>query len=95
MLSVVCLGKFFRNSLNLFEMIFVCKVSNCGLTGNIPETLWDISSLQRLKLNSNQFSGPISAKIGGLRQILDFEVGENALTGQIPIVLGRLSTLGK
>jgi len=54
-----------------------------NLTGTLPESLRDLSRLQRLLLGSNHLTGPIPA-IAGWSQIETLDLSENELSGSIP-----------
>ena len=63
------------------------------LTGEIPETLKNLNSLQSLDLSDNQLTGPIPETLGQLDNLDTLDLGDNQLTGPIPETLGNLNNL--
>ena len=64
-----------------------------GRPGPLPPDLGELTQLQVLQLNHNQFAGPIPAELGQLTQLRDLNVASNAFTGSIPPELGQLTKL--
>ncbi|KAL5566421.1 hypothetical protein UlMin_029585 [Ulmus minor] len=54
------------------------------LSGPLPSSLSNLSSVQILLLSKNQFSGPIPPSVGDLRQVLKLDLSQNLLSGEIP-----------
>lgn len=76
------------------------RVSQIVLTGNqlsgtIPPTLGDVSSLQYLWLNQNQLSGSIPPELGGLSNLKELVLAANQLSGTIPPELANLDDLNR
>ena len=69
------------------------RLSDKGLTGEIPSELGSLANLQVLHLTRNQLTGPIPAELGGLTNLSILALGGNELTGGITTELGRLSKL--
>ncbi|KAK9162079.1 hypothetical protein Syun_002981 [Stephania yunnanensis] len=69
------------------------NLSNNLLSGSLPSSLSNFTSLQILLLNGNQFSGPIPPSIGQLHQLLKLDLGRNALSSEIPPEIGDCSLL--
>ncbi|WJX21856.1 hypothetical protein P8452_11229 [Trifolium repens] len=63
-------------------------LSNNALSGPLPHSLSNFTSLQILLLSGNQFSGPIPSSIGGLNQALKLDLSRNSLSGEIPPEIG-------
>ncbi|CAI9265079.1 unnamed protein product [Lactuca saligna] len=59
------------------------------LSGTLPSSLSNFSSLQILLLTGNKFSGPIPATIGQLHQVLKLDLSGNSLSGAIPPDIGN------
>lgn len=59
------------------------------LSGTLPSSLSNFSSLQILLLAGNRFSGPIPATIGQLHQALKLDLSGNSLSGSIPPDIGN------
>ncbi|XP_008795253.2 leucine-rich repeat receptor-like serine/threonine-protein kinase BAM1 [Phoenix dactylifera] len=69
------------------------NLSNNLLSGPIPHSFSNISSLQELQLNGNRFNGPISGTIGELRRVVMLDLSHNALSGNIPPEIGNCAQL--
>ncbi|KAF2320068.1 hypothetical protein GH714_023040 [Hevea brasiliensis] len=65
------------------------NLSNNLLSGPLPFSLSNFSSLQILLLSGNQFSGPIPTSIGELQQVLMLDLSRNSLSGPIPPEIGN------
>ncbi|CAN4110738.1 unnamed protein product [Withania somnifera] len=65
------------------------NLSNNQLSGSLPFSLSNFSSLQILSLGGNQFSGPIPPSIGQLTQALKIDLSQNYLSGEIPPQMGK------
>nr|GMD11324.1 leucine-rich repeat receptor-like serine/threonine-protein kinase BAM3 [Ipomoea batatas] len=65
------------------------NLSNNQLSGALPFSLSNFTSLQILLLSGNTFSGPIPPSIGELQQALKIDLSENSLSGEIPIEIGN------
>jgi len=64
-----------------------------NLTGSIPGSLSNLSSLQQLNLMENHLIGSIPSSLGNLSQLRVLRLFENQLTGAIPASLGYLPNL--
>ncbi|KAI4296183.1 hypothetical protein L6164_036162 [Bauhinia variegata] len=64
------------------------NLSNNALSGPLPNSLSNLSSVQILLLSGNQFSGSIPPTIGKLNRILKLDISKNSLTGEIPPEIG-------
>ncbi|XVF68257.1 hypothetical protein PTKIN_Ptkin10aG0190800 [Pterospermum kingtungense] len=69
------------------------NLSNNVLSGPLPYSLSNFSSLEVLLLSGNQFSGPIPPCIGELRQVMKLDLSRNSLSGTIPPEIGNCSHL--
>ncbi|XP_060167615.1 leucine-rich repeat receptor-like serine/threonine-protein kinase BAM3 [Lycium barbarum] len=65
------------------------NLSNNQLSGSLPFSLSNFTSLQILSLGGNQFSGPIPPSIGQLSQALKIDLSQNSLYGEIPPEIGN------
>ncbi|KAH6762585.1 Leucine-rich receptor-like protein kinase family protein [Perilla frutescens var. hirtella] len=65
------------------------NLSNNKLSGPLPFSLSNFSSLQILLLSSNNFSGTIPPSIGELHQAVKVDLSSNSLTGEIPHEIGN------
>ncbi|KAK7359467.1 hypothetical protein VNO77_01427 [Canavalia gladiata] len=67
--------------------------SNPSLSGEIPTSLGDVSSLRVLSLFQNSLQGNIPSQIGGLVGLEQLDLSYNNLSGQIPKEIGGLKSL--
>ena len=63
------------------------------LSGSIPDSLGDLTNLERLYLNHNQLSGSIPDSLGDLTSLTELRLDHNQLSGPIPDSLGDLTSL--
>jgi Leucine-rich repeat (LRR) protein len=63
------------------------------LTGTIPESYYNITSMLLLNVGANIFTGTISTQIGLLSNMLGFFTFDNFLTGTLPSEMGELAAL--
>ncbi|KAK4484211.1 hypothetical protein RD792_011433 [Penstemon davidsonii] len=98
----------FTNDLSIPEQDFLtpltkCNMSSCnllwlGLGGNflngvIPESLGNLTSLQRLEINNNKLQGSIPLNFCDLKNLYYLSLFGNKLYGQLPSCLGDLISL--
>ncbi|KVI11055.1 leucine-rich repeat receptor-like serine/threonine-protein kinase BAM3 [Cynara cardunculus var. scolymus] len=65
------------------------NLSNNQLSGYLPFSLSNFSSLQILLLAGNRFSGPIPTSIGQLHQVSKLDLSGNSISGEIPPDIGN------
>nr|GEX08814.1 leucine-rich repeat receptor-like serine/threonine-protein kinase BAM3 [Tanacetum cinerariifolium] len=65
------------------------NLSNNQLSGSLPFSLSNFSSLQILLVVGNRFTGPIPTTIGQLHEILKLDLSGNSLSGEIPPDIGN------
>ena len=65
-----------------------------SLTGNIPDALFDASSLMRLDFDGNDFQGMLPTNIGNLDDLRIFQIDDNMMTGPLPTQIGQIPELG-
>jgi Leucine-rich repeat (LRR) protein len=68
-------------------------MTNLGLKGSLPNSLFDMTDLVALYANYNSFSGTIPSSIGGLSSLDELYLYDSDLTGQIPTQIGSLTGL--
>ncbi|KAE8727225.1 proline iminopeptidase [Hibiscus syriacus] len=76
-----------------FEKLYWLYLTNCSLTGQIPEGIQNLTLLQNLELSDNKLSGPIPAGIAKLNKLWQLELYNNSLSGKLPVGLGNISNL--
>ncbi|CAL0309588.1 unnamed protein product [Lupinus luteus] len=76
------------NSSSQPDNLWQLDLSNNALSGPLPHSLSNFSSIQNLYLSGNQFSGPIPSSVGGLNQVQKLDLSRNSLSGEIPPQIG-------
>ncbi|XVF18715.1 hypothetical protein REPUB_Repub11eG0046700 [Reevesia pubescens] len=69
---------------NLSTSLLQFSATGCGLKGNIPLEIGNLSNMMLLELGNNELSGSIPTMIGGLRNIQSLHLFTNKLQGSIP-----------
>ncbi|MYA83454.1 MAG: hypothetical protein F4155_14330 [Acidimicrobiales bacterium] len=64
-----------------------------GLSGELPESIGQLTYLRRLDLADNGLHGEIPRGIGGLRSLRELDLQNNRLYRQIPAEIGKLTHL--
>ncbi|KAI3412583.1 Protein kinase domain-containing protein, partial [Psidium guajava] len=70
-------------------MLNELNLSDNLLSGPLPSSLSNFSSLQILLISGNQFSGPLPGFTGDLRQVVKLNLRQNFLSGEIPPDIGN------
>lgn len=78
---------------NISDSLQQLDLALCDLSGHIPATLANLSSLILLSLAKNKFSGQIPASIGKLERLQVFHLNRNELRGSIPSEICQLQSL--
>ncbi|XWS67551.1 hypothetical protein CRYUN_Cryun04dG0015900 [Craigia yunnanensis] len=78
--------------LNL-EKLYWLYLTNCRITGQIPEGIQNPTQLQNLELSDNRLSVPIPAGIVKLNKLRQLELYNNLLSGKFPVGFGNLTSL--
>ena len=68
-------------------------LSDLGLSGEIPQEIGTLDSLEFLWLEDNQLTGPIPTEIGNLSKLKYLIMHYNQLSDSIPSEIGNLSNL--
>jgi Leucine-rich repeat (LRR) protein len=64
-----------------------------NLSGTIPSSIGNLTSLTLLFLRSNNLTGSIPSSIGNLTNLTGLDLADNQLTGSIPSSIGNLTNL--
>ena len=69
----------------------------CNMRGQLPSSLFQLSSLKELVLHGNKLSGTVPESIGQLSNLEKLGLGGNEFTGRLPVSdllkLSQLSTM--
>lgn len=68
-------------------------ITDCHLTGTLPDEIFDMGRLEGLYIAYNSFYGTISTKIGQLRNLKELFAFDNDFSGTIPTEIGKLTSL--
>lgn len=63
------------------------------LDGPIPQSLYNVKTLQQLDLNDNQMTGQLSANVANWEKMTFLQLDNNLFSGNIPPQLGSLDRL--
>lgn len=64
-------------------------------TGPIPQSLYNVRSLQQLDLNDNQMTGTISSNVANWNRMTFLQLNNNSFNGNIPPQVGSLNRLSE
>ncbi|XVE48656.1 hypothetical protein DITRI_Ditri01bG0019600 [Diplodiscus trichospermus] len=78
--------------LNL-KKLYRLYLTNCSITGQIPEGIQNLTQLENLEISDNRLSGPIPAGIVKLNKLWQLELYNNSLSGKFPVGFGNLTSL--
>ena len=76
-----------------YDLVNEFTLSDLGLSGEIPQEIGTLDSLEILWLEDNQLTGPIPAGIGNLEHLKYLILHHNQISGSIPPEIGNLATL--
>jgi Leucine-rich repeat (LRR) protein len=81
-----------QNVSGTLEQLVLSSVS--AFSGStLPSVLWNMTNLQRLILDYDNFLGPIPTDIGNLTNLVAFSASVNELTGSLPETLSMMTDL--
>ena len=76
-----------------YDLVNEFTLSDLGLSGEIPQEIGTLDSLEFLWLEDNQLTGPIPSEIGNLSKLKYLIMHHNSLSDSIPSEIGNLSNL--
>ena len=76
-----------------YDLVNEFTLSDLGLSGEIPQEIGTLDSLEILWLEDNQLTGPIPTEIGNLSKLKYLIMHHNSVSGSIPSEIGNLSSL--
>ncbi|XP_031261200.1 probable LRR receptor-like serine/threonine-protein kinase At2g16250 isoform X2 [Pistacia vera] len=74
-----------------FPALQVLDLRSCSVSGSIPGSLGNLSSVNLVYLSGNSLAGRLPATLGQLKELSVLDLSRNLLTGSIP----NISSLGK
>ncbi|XP_050109735.1 receptor-like protein EIX1 isoform X1 [Malus sylvestris] len=77
----------------MLRLVASLDLSNNMLTGEIPEALTSLISLQTLNLSDNLLTGRIPSKIGDMRMLESLDLSVNQLCGEVSPSISNLTFL--
>lgn len=82
------------NEIGLMSSLQVLNLKQCRYYGFFPETLWDLTNLEKINLNDNSFSGvQFPSEFGKLTNLRELLLSRANIKGTIPSELGYLTHL--
>ncbi|KAA8533970.1 hypothetical protein F0562_031487 [Nyssa sinensis] len=78
---------------SLNQKLQILDLSQNALSGEIPSSVGDFSSLQFLNFSKNSLIGSIPASVGELKALNTLDLSENWLNGSIPLEIGGAISL--
>ncbi|KAL5577929.1 hypothetical protein UlMin_019628 [Ulmus minor] len=69
------------------------NLSNNRLSGSLPTSIGNFSSLQIVLFGGNRFTGEIPSEIGQMKSVLKLDISRNKLSGTIPPSIGNCLSL--
>ncbi|XP_030933504.1 receptor-like protein EIX2 [Quercus lobata] len=81
------------NELGLFKNLVKLSFQYNSISGPIPMSLGNLSSLTNLDFSHNLFSGTLSLNFGQLKNLVRLSFWHNSISGPLPLSLGSLSSL--
>ncbi|WRX11637.1 Protein kinase domain - like 10 [Theobroma cacao] len=85
--------KEFLSQLTRVHLLQRNLLSTNNLTGVIPASIGNLTSLSYLNLNGNMFSGSIPPEVGMLKSLSVLVLAKNNFSGSIPASIGNLTKL--
>ncbi|KAG8657466.1 leucine-rich repeat receptor-like serine/threonine-protein kinase BAM3 [Manihot esculenta] len=86
-------GRVLEQTSKISSKLKQLNISNNRLSGSLPASIGNYSSLQILLLNGNQFTGEIPPEIGRLKNVLTLDMSRNNFSGNIPPEIGNCQML--
>ncbi|KAJ0254431.1 LRR receptor-like serine/threonine-protein kinase [Hirschfeldia incana] len=71
----------------------VLDLSSCSVSGVLPVTLGNLTSLVSLNLSRNSLTGSVPSGLGGLLSLSELDLSRNTLTGALPPSFSSLLNL--
>lgn len=71
----------------------VLDLSSCSVSGVVPFTFGNLTSLRTLNLSQNRLTGLVPSSLGQLLNLSELDLSRNSLTGALPSSFGSLKNL--
>lgn len=91
-LSTKSLDSWFGLTMNTGKLTGIILGTN-SLCGNLPITIYKLTTLSKLVLTYNKLTGPLSESIGCLTALEELDLSYNEFSGSLPESIGQLTAL--
>ncbi|KAF3948341.1 hypothetical protein CMV_025648 [Castanea mollissima] len=81
------------DDLGVFKNLVQLSFEDNSISGPIPMSLGNLSSLRSLDLSNNQFNGTLPQNFGQLKNLDFLNLQDNSISGPLPVSFGNLSSL--
>ena len=81
------------DELGVFKNLVTLSFDYNSISGPIPVSFGNLSSLTHLDFSNNQFNGTLLQNFGQLKNLVRLSFRNNSISGPIPVSLGNLSSL--
>ncbi|KAK7860840.1 receptor-like protein eix2 [Quercus suber] len=81
------------DELGVFKNLVELSFSQNSISGPIPVSFGNLSSLTNLDFSDNQFSGTLPQNLGQLKNLVELSFSQNSISGPIAVSFGNLSSL--
>ncbi|KAK4571673.1 hypothetical protein RGQ29_030189 [Quercus rubra] len=81
------------DELKVFKNLVKLDLWNNSISGPLPVSLGNLSSLKYLDLSNNQFKGTLPQNFGQLKNLVELDLWNNSISGPLLVSLGNLSSL--
>ncbi|XP_025888183.1 receptor-like protein Cf-9 isoform X2 [Solanum lycopersicum] len=81
------------DSIGILRSLWRLNLFNCHLSGSIPESFGNLTTIRELILSGNNFTGNILSTISKLNKLVNLHLSSNHFRGSIPESIGNLTAI--
>nr|XP_023886893.1 receptor-like protein EIX2 isoform X2 [Quercus suber] len=81
------------DEVGLFKNLVQLSLGYNSISGPIPVSLGNLSSLTNLDFSNNQFNGTLPQNFGHLKNLVRLDFRNNSISGPLPVSFGNLQSL--
>ncbi|XP_015084751.1 receptor-like protein 9DC3 [Solanum pennellii] len=81
------------DSIGILQSLWRLNLFNCHLSGSIPESFGNLTTIRELILSGNNFTGNILSTISKLNKLVNLHLSSNHFRGSIPESIGNLTAI--